>query len=225
MLSLTGEFSGQGPFMFGKSGTEWITEVDNICNHYGDPAWPDGPERIRDMYMHVIDIFREEGVRNVTWFMYAGSNYMSYGPIDDTWGHPKYYFPGDAYIDWVGQSVYFVDSSMADPSDEEGMKDFHGALSAGYEAWIATTNRPIFLPEFGIIGDGQSSRAKLMKQALGTLVPAFPSVKALTFADSDLFAEFFELPRLGLFADELEAWRKFVWDNPYYVDRVIHGAR
>ena len=42
MLSLTGEFSGQGPFMFGKSGTELITDVDNICNNYGDPAWPDG---------------------------------------------------------------------------------------------------------------------------------------------------------------------------------------
>lgn len=56
-------------------------------------------------------------------------------------------------------------------------------------------------------------------------MPAFPRVKAVTFADSELFAEFFELPRLGQFADELEAWRKFVWDNPYYVDRVILGAR
>ncbi|MBT8446564.1 MAG: hypothetical protein KJO38_05430, partial [Gammaproteobacteria bacterium] len=73
MLSLTGEFNSQAIFMFGRDGTKWLTSVDNICNEYGDPTWPDGPERIRDFYRHVIDLFREEGVRNVTWFIYASA--------------------------------------------------------------------------------------------------------------------------------------------------------
>ena len=36
-------------------------------NGYGDPNFPDGPERFRDAYRHIIDLFRKEGVRNITW--------------------------------------------------------------------------------------------------------------------------------------------------------------
>ncbi len=225
MLSLTGEFSGQGLFLFGRSGTEWMTDVENICNEYGDPTWPDGPERIRDSYRHVIDIFRDEDVRNVTWFMYAVTNYVSDDPIDDVWGHPKYYYPGDAYIDWVGQSAYFTDAHTARQDDDEDTRDFRGSLEAGYEAWGDTTNRPIFIPEFALTGDGRSSRARLLQEAFEVLVPAFPRVKALTFADSDLFAEYFEVPRFGKFPDEIEAWRKSVGNNPYYKASLRIGAR
>ena len=31
------------------------------------PNFPDGPERFRDAYRHIIDLFRKEGVKNITW--------------------------------------------------------------------------------------------------------------------------------------------------------------
>ena len=34
--------------------------ADDLSKHYGDPTLPDGPERIKDMYTHVIDLFEEE---------------------------------------------------------------------------------------------------------------------------------------------------------------------
>ena len=36
-------------------------------NGYGDPYFPDGPERFRDAYRHIIDLFRKEDVKNITW--------------------------------------------------------------------------------------------------------------------------------------------------------------
>jgi hypothetical protein len=34
---------------------------------YGDPNFPDGPERFRDAYRHMVTLFRNEGANNVTW--------------------------------------------------------------------------------------------------------------------------------------------------------------
>jgi len=102
MLSIVPEFNRQGFFLFGEDGRSWMTSVPHLCNGYGDPTWPDGPERIRDAMMHVTDLFREEGVTNVTWFMYAANLYMHDAPDLDSesmWFHPKYYYPGDANSD------------------------------------------------------------------------------------------------------------------------------
>ncbi len=42
---------------------------------YGDPDYPDGPEKFRDAYRHIITLFREEGVKHITWFFHF--NYES----------------------------------------------------------------------------------------------------------------------------------------------------
>jgi len=219
MITLTVEYNSQAIFMFGEDGTSPITGVSNICNEYGDPAWPDGPERIRDFYMHVIDIFRDEGVANVTWFMFASSNYVDDDPDEDVWLHPKYFYPGDAYIDWVGQSGYFID-----PATNHGIedaRDFHGAVKAGYEAWGTVTQRPFFIPEFGAMSDGNESRAALIRDVFQNILPTYPRIKAITFGDSQLFEAYFSLPRLGNVGDEITAWQDAVEKNPYYVKKVI----
>ena len=94
MLTLVPEMNWQGQFLFGADGRRWMDAVDNICNKYGDPRWPDGPERIRDLYIRVIDIFRQEDVKNVTWFMYSGNQYMAPGVEGQSrWLHPKVLLP------------------------------------------------------------------------------------------------------------------------------------
>jgi hypothetical protein len=69
---------------------------------YGESGYPDGPERFRDAYRHIIDIFRDEGAGNVTWIFHA--NYT--GTPDEEWNEMKWYYPGSDYIDWVGVSIY-----------------------------------------------------------------------------------------------------------------------
>ena len=45
-------------------------------NEYGDENYPDGAERYRDAYRHIITLFKEVGVRHITWFFHF--NYVSF---------------------------------------------------------------------------------------------------------------------------------------------------
>lgn len=220
MLTLFSEFNYQGSFAFGKSGKELMTDVDNVCRHYGDPGWPDGPERIRDAFIHVIDLFRREGVRNVTWFMYAGSHYMDPEHEDQNpWLHPRYFYPGDEYIDYVGQSSYFVDPDLA--QDVPATTTIEKSLKPGYDAWGSITDRPLFLPEFGPAQEESTSRAEFLREIFYDILPGFPRVKIVTVADYDIAADCCSVPRLGKrFPDEIEAINESVRKNPYYENVV-----
>lgn len=69
---------------------------------YGDKTIPDGPEKFRDAYRHIINLFRKEKADNVTWVFHLNA---FPGP-DEDWNKYKYYYPGDDYIDWIGVSIY-----------------------------------------------------------------------------------------------------------------------
>jgi len=223
-MSLFSELNWQGAFAFGKDGISSISRVDDICGQYGDPAWPDGPERIRDAHIRVIDIFRQEGVKNVTWFMYASSGYMdpkgrNYSP----WLHPKFFYPGDDYIDWVGQSTYFVDPAWTHTVSKDAAV-IERALGPGYTAWGETTQRPMFLPEFGPSGDKKVNRAPVLREVMSRVLPGMPRVKALTLGDFLIAEICCQLPRLGEpYAEEITAWRQSVGENPNYLFKVRTG--
>jgi hypothetical protein len=69
---------------------------------YGDPTLADGPERFRAAYRHIVELFRAQGVRNISWFFHANADSE---PGDD-WNQMAAYYPGDDIIDWIGVSVY-----------------------------------------------------------------------------------------------------------------------
>ena len=74
----------------------------NSKTAYGDPNKYDGPEKYVDAYRHIIDIFREQGAHNITWFFHTAA----YNWPDEPWNKMNLYYPGDDYIDWIGDSVY-----------------------------------------------------------------------------------------------------------------------
>lgn len=69
---------------------------------YGDPSLPDGPERFRDAYRHIIQLCRDTGADNITWVFHADSK--SYP--NEAWNNFENYYPGDEWIDWLGFSSY-----------------------------------------------------------------------------------------------------------------------
>lgn len=224
MLALFSEFNWQAAAGFGRNGTTRISEAEDICGQYGDPGWPDGPERLRDAHRHVIDLFREEGVKNVTWFMYANSGYMDPKASDHSvWLHPKFNYPGDDYIDWVGQSTYFIDPKWGrTPSEDAAV--ISQALAPGYAAWGEVTQRPMFLPEFAAVGDHKLDRSDILGEVMSKVLPAMPRVKALTLADFQIAEICCQIPRLGQsFPNEIASWRKSVGDNAAYEFRVRTG--
>jgi hypothetical protein len=221
MLTLVPEMNWQGQYAFGADGRGRMAAVDDICGLYGDPAWPDGPERIRDLYIHVIDLFRQEGADNVTWFMYSANRYMADVMEESKWLHPRFYYPGDAYIDWVGQSVYFIDPDWEVDFEETG--SFEEVFGPGYAAWRSVTSRPLFLPEFGILAEPERDRTELWRRTFETFLPAKPGVSAITIADSLLFELYFDLPRVSGRGAESEALRRLL-DEGGYTRRLRIGT-
>jgi len=110
-------------------------------DNYGDNSYPDGPERFRDAYRHIIDIFNEEGADNITWFFH----------IDDLiepnewWNHPEYYYPGDQYIDWIGISAY----SLMIPDDDYIEPEYLLEQADSLMRAVSTT-KPFAILEFGV---------------------------------------------------------------------------
>jgi len=110
---------------------------------YGDPSYPDGPERFRDAYRHIIDIFRAENVKHITWFFHP--DHGSYP--EESWNKPKYYYPGDDYIDWIGFSMY---GAQEVTEEWEGL-EFSTQLAAHYaDIKAISSTKPIALLEFSV---------------------------------------------------------------------------
>jgi hypothetical protein len=220
MISPFSEFPFQGIFSFGRSGTELMTNVDDLCSYYGDPTWPDGPERVRDVYRKIIDIFRAEGVLNVTWFMYAATRYMDPTHEDySRWLHPRFFYPGDAYMDWVGQSAFFY-SNGESVSADDGSAPMDQAVRPGYDAWREVTDRPVFLPEFAAYAKHSQDRAAILARAFRVDLPSMPGIRAFTLVDAELFEVFFAVPRFGKFSTDAQMWKQSIENNPRYTNRL-----
>jgi len=125
---------------FGWSGAfNGAGEIDG----YGNPNYPDGPERFRDAYRHIIDIFRAEGVNHITWFFHP--DHGSYP--NESWNKAKYYYPGDNYIDWIGFSMY---GAQEVTEEWEGL-EFSTQLASHYaDIKAISSTKPIALLEFSV---------------------------------------------------------------------------
>jgi hypothetical protein len=217
MLSPFGEFNSVGFVSFGPQANQWVVDAaeQDPTGQYGDPAIPDGPERVRDVFRHVVDRFREEGADNVTWFFYSHSAYLN--PDDlAPWELAvqdllalEHYWPGEAYVDWVGGSAYL---SATEPG-----RDLAFAVDHALAAFAALTDRPFFIPEFGITAPAGTSRVAEMERVFAHDLPARPRIAAFALADAPLFAEFFGIPRLGAGEGEVAAWRELVIGGDGYV--------
>ena len=112
-------------------------------------------------------IFREHGATNVAWVW--GPNWNS-GP-NVAWNKFPHYYPGDAYVDWVGVSGY--DFSRESP---------HTLFSPIVAAY--GKRKPIVLAETAAINHGPHTKARWIKK-LSTYVGSTPSIGAVVWFDTD----------------------------------------
>ena len=108
---------------------------------YGDPNFPDGPERFQDAYRHIIQICRDAGAENITWVFHLDS--ISYP--NATWNRFENYYPGDEWVDWIGISIYGTHTPMDIYSGifREDMEGVHDRIIK------LTSTKPIIVAEFG----------------------------------------------------------------------------
>ncbi len=99
------------------------------------------PELYRQAYRHIIDIFRAEWVRNITWFFHPNFQTVPY----KIWNMPKDYYPWDSYIDWIGVSLYWTQNPKEENIDFwEVLEEFHEDILE------ISKNKPFILLEFWV---------------------------------------------------------------------------
>lgn len=118
-----------------------ISNGAGATDEYGDPAQPDGPERFKDAYRHIIQICRDEGANNITWvFHILGESH----PEDD-WNKMEFYYPGDDWIDWIGVSIYGTHTPQ-----NSYFSIFSIVMDAIYPRIVELApQKPIIIAEFG----------------------------------------------------------------------------
>ncbi len=109
-------------------------------DRYGDDDTPDGPERFRDAWRHIHDLADRQGANNITWVFHVDDE----DSPDESWNRFEQYYPGDAWVDWVGVSVY----GALTPQDTE-WRTFREGMDAAYDRLTALTDRPVVVLEFG----------------------------------------------------------------------------
>jgi hypothetical protein len=112
-------------------------------------------------------IFRDEGADNVAWNW--SPNWNS-GP-DTPWNTMQHYYPGDAYVDWVGVSAYDFDS--------ESPRTMLTPVVSGYGG-----RKPIILSETAAIDHGGNSKARWIGE-LSAYLRATPQIGAVCWFDTD----------------------------------------
>jgi hypothetical protein len=150
-----------------------------MTNGYGNPAFPDGPERFRDAYRHLVTLFREQGATNVTWFFHVDT---WWGPREpwDTYGN---YYPGDDYVDWLGLSLYGWNDQFGNPTSfEDKLQNAHSPGYPGSYADITSLGaKPLALTELGV-PEGPL-KPRWITDAFAAL-PRYPLIKAIFWWDS-----------------------------------------
>ncbi|HRJ72879.1 MAG TPA: glycosyl hydrolase [Terrimicrobiaceae bacterium] len=142
----------------------------------GKPSGPgafSGPELYKKAYRYVVDRVRMQGADNILWVFHA--NNYSY-PLED-WNALARYYPGDAYVDWLGISAYgkqFAHDPWVSAED---------CLIYGYDELCALNpGKPVMLAEWGI-GEfpKAGSKAEWITRAFATMRTRLPRLKAAVF--------------------------------------------
>ena len=164
------------------------TDCPELYKHYGNPEIPDGPERQRDIWIHVKRIFDEEDVKNVAWFEHTTDNFGT-GFANEVlpWNKIDYYWPGDKNIDFIGTSAYYNNTKNAS-SIRNKMDDastFHAAVNLAEATRNSKywKNTPVLLLEFAFIS-GKTEEENIERIFCDYLPNDFKNIKGFTFLDS-----------------------------------------
>ena len=132
-----------------------------------------GNEVFKKAWRYVVDRVRARGATNILWVFHVNA----FPAENDVWNTMASYYPGPAYVDWLGLSIY------GKQSREGNTWANFGDLIAWplQEIGALAPDKPIMISEFGC-GDFPhvGSKAEWIRDAL-SLIPTHPRVKAAVY--------------------------------------------
>jgi hypothetical protein len=126
-----------------------------------------------EAWQRMVNIFRQEGATNVK-FIFSFENF----PVPDItvapWDNPANFYPGDAYVDWVGVTAF----NRGSGTNGLQWQSFDTIFDYAYKLVLTfAPSKPIMIAELGTneYGDGGSMKASWVSQMLGeTASPSSP---------------------------------------------------
>jgi hypothetical protein len=162
---------------------------------YGNPTYPDGAERYRDAFRHLVTLFRAEGAGNVAFVFHADS----YRPYNG-WNTLDLYYPGDEYVDWLGISVYGTLDPRVPMSPFARKLDVSGV----YRTLTRLSRRPVAIVEMGTVENPAGQKAAWVRGAFQAIRSGrYPRVRAAVWWSMDSGAN----TRIDSSPTALEAFR------------------
>ena len=192
---------------------------------YGDPTYPDGPEVYRDAYRHIIDLFREQNVSNITWFFHPDIQRLpgdpAYQKEDYEWNSAKYYYPGDEYIDWIGFSIYGVQN------EKWGWVTFSETLKKWYDIHIKelleVADKPVAILEMGVTdGRKDGTKKEWLEDAFATILDnPYITVSAINYWHENWITDSGVIAKLKIDSskESLETFQKLI-SNPRFISKT-----
>jgi hypothetical protein len=151
---------------------------------YGGYAWSKHPDAYVSAWQRVVNIFRQEGASNVAFVWCANFPSVDYPNGLTTIDR---YYPGDAYVDWVGMDTY-------DISNWE--RNFTRMVSGFYQEYCVQKDKPMFISEMGAsdtlasdpavnkgwpVSQDALNKARWIRDALNDIATKYPKIKGVTY--------------------------------------------
>jgi beta-mannanase len=129
-------------------------------------------------YRHIHDRFVKAGASKVQWVFGADG--------DPNGGFPPLglFYPGDAYVDWLGSDIYNVGTTQQYGT----WQPMSARLQLSYNRLTALNpTKPIVLAEFGTVEQG-GNKAAWVQEAAVDLPRLFPRVKAVVWFSEGIYS-------------------------------------
>lgn len=183
--------------------------------------WSGDPKKYIEKFRLVTKVFREEAKNNVAMVWAPGAN-------------PTYtiesYYPGDAYVDWVGVSLYSIFDPSLDPLKQGEDRSSH-LDKFDYIYKLYADRKPVFISEGGVsymYPEKRQDKTKWavykMQEFYASLPMVYPKVKGVFWFDSNGNAtERIKYYMLSANDQLLNAYKKAV-SNPFYLGSIGEKA-
>jgi len=174
---------------------------------YGDPAKADGPERYRDAYRHIINLFRAEHTDNITWAFHV---HVHPEPTAE-WNNAADYYPDDDYIDLIGLSVYGPEERG------EEFETFEHAITNTWQKILAMSSKPVAIVEFGV--DNVPRKPEWIKSAFESIRSRADRIRGISYWNSSQKDESGYVTRFILSKNSLIQYRNAI-SAPLFTSEV-----
>ncbi|MEW9701596.1 stalk domain-containing protein [Paenibacillus sp. SI8] len=183
--------------------------------------WNGNPSAYIEKFRMLHDVFAEE----------APNIAMVWSPGDVPANDIDPYYPGDAYVDWVGVSLYIEPYENGDPS----LPSMIATSSVERLARLYSTyadRKPLMLSETGVPHYAHSADedftewAKLNLQRLYEIMPyKYPRLKAITYFNVDQKMENAKNDYSLSDSPAIQNYYSKLIANPYLLSKVSQGAK